>query len=103
MHVFQEVDEDDQDAEVLDTVKDMIIIKQSEKYRIILENSFLESQMDNLAQAVQLLFAYIWVLNLQYPKGNKFFWEFLEKCVVKIGQGNTSAKIILFQRKLAQV
>ena len=61
------------------------------------------NKTDSLCQCVQLLFAYIWVLNLQYPRGSKFVWEFVEKGVVKIGPNNPSAKILLFEEKLRQI
>ena len=101
--LFQEFDSSATEEEILAKVKDIGIIKIGQNYQIVLENLMIKTYLNMFWRSVQLMFGYIWILNLQYPKPNKYFWEFLEKCCMKISQGNTSARILLFERKLKQL
>ena len=81
-------------------VKDCTIVQHYGTYGLVMEKKILAQDISSSLKALALMFGYIWVLNVKYPKESKYIWEFIEKIVLKIGSSNMSAKIAMLQEKL---
>ena len=90
----------DENLDSMCEVKDCTIVKHHGCYGLVMEKKLLAQDISKCVHAVTLMFAYIWILNVQYPKEQKYMWEFIEKVVLKIGCGNKCAKIAMFEQKL---
>lgn len=73
-----------------------------DEVNIVLEGKvMLDVACAKVCQAVALLFGLIYSINLTYPKYLKYFWEVLQKLVLKLEDGrNLSPKVQGLKDKL---
>lgn len=60
---------------------------------IILEGNIVMDDISTTPQALCLLFGLIYALHLDYPKGMKNTFEFIQKILLNIGQQKLSPKL----------
>ncbi|KAJ8286986.1 hypothetical protein GJAV_G00045690 [Gymnothorax javanicus] len=60
---------------------------------IILEGNIVMDEIPTTSQAVCLLFGLIYALHLDYPKGMKNTFEFIQKMLLNLGQQKLSPKL----------
>lgn len=61
---------------------------------IIEGQSMVDIAVSSVSHAVALLFGVIYALNLTYPKEYKYFWEVIQRIIMKLDDGrNLSPKV----------
>lgn len=69
-------------------------------YAILVEHIIIRDDMEDLVEAIAVLFAILWVFNMKYPVLTRLFWQFIEKILFKIDEGNMPVKLVLLNEKL---
>ena len=77
----------------------LYIAEFDDHYYVIIENNLLQ-ETEYRHIAFQMVMAYIWVFNLEYPTPEKWFFEFLQKEILNIDPSSPSQKMATGKRKI---
>lgn len=69
------------------------------EYLVVIENIIVLQNITHRYLAHMALLGYIWVFNIQYPKSEKTFFEFLQKILLKIDRDAISQKLAVAMKR----